>query len=167
MWWWLGLLLVALAGCGQNRWLELTPELEQLLALINEQRAEGYDCTNKTVDATFSVGPLSDDGRLNWAAQMHAEDMAAADSLEHDTPVGAVHFSPGTPPGERITQSGYLAIATGENIAESSDTVEVVLNAWLASYGHCKGLMNGSYVHAGLGKSGRYWVLDMARPQTH
>ncbi|WP_293170585.1 hypothetical protein [Oceanithermus sp.] len=39
-------LLVALAGCGSSHGLELTPELEQLLALINEQRAEGYECAS-------------------------------------------------------------------------------------------------------------------------
>ena len=160
-------MLLVLSGCGQKRWVELSSELERLLTLINETRAEGYDCTSKTVDATLSVNPLSVDGRLNWAAQMHAEDMDAANLAEpvHDTPVGAVHFAPGTSPGERITQSGYLAAAWGENVAMGYATPEEVLNGWLASYGHCKGLMNGSYVHAGLGKSGSYWVLDMARSQ--
>ena len=156
-------LLVALAGCGSSHGLELTPELEQLLALINEQRAEGYECASGYQPP---VGPLTADGRLNWAAQMHAEDMDAAGVLSHDTPPGAVHFAPGTSPGERIVQSGYLAAAWGENIAWGQTTPEEVLNDWLASTaGHCEGLMSGSYVHAGLGKSGSYWTLDMAAPQ--
>ncbi len=156
-------LLAALAGCGSSHGLELTPELEQLLALINEQRAEGYECASGYQPP---VGPLTDDGRLNWAAQMHAEDMDAAGVLSHDTPPGAVHFAPGTSPGERIVQSGYLAAAWGENVAMGYATSEDVLNGWLASTdGHCEGLMSSSYQDAGLGHSGDYWVLDMARSQ--
>ena len=154
--------LVALVACSSGV-RELTPELEELLVLINETRSQGYDCASRYMPPTE---PLAADARLNWAAQLHAEDMDAAGQLSHETPPGAIHFAPGTSPGERLTQAGYLYVAMGENIARGQVSPEEVLAAWLASTeGHCEGLMDGRYVHAGLGKSGAYWVLDMAAPQ--
>ncbi|MBB6029180.1 CAP domain-containing protein [Oceanithermus desulfurans] len=158
-------LLLVLAACSQPK--PLAPELVELLERINQVRAAGVTCHKDGADNDMPpVGPLRANTQLNWAAQRHAEDMDAADQLSHTTPVGAVHFGPGTDPGERIAQSGYLAAAWGENIAWGYTTAEEVLNGWLASTaGHCEGLMNGNYQDAGLGRSGNYWVLDMARPQ--
>jgi len=159
------LLLVALAACGDPP-KPLTPELKELLALINEVRATETICKKGGEHRMPAVAPLSENAQLNRAAQWHAEDMAAADRLSHDTPPGAVHFRPGTSPGERITQAGYLYTAMGENIAYGYTTPQAVLQAWLDSTeGHCEGLMDGRFVHAGLGRSGDYWVLDMAAPQ--
>ncbi len=158
-------LLVVMAGCGSSHWLELTPELEHLLELINAQRAEGYTCASGYMPP---AAPLTADGRLNWAAQMHAEDLDASGELDdlHTSPPGAIHFSPGTPSSERLIQAGYLYSAMGENVVRGVTTPEEALAAWLASdAGHCEGLMRATYVHAGLGKSGAYWVLDMAAPQ--
>ncbi len=158
-------LILVSAGCTQPQ--PLPPELKELLSRINEIRATGTTCHKDGADNDMPpVPPLHENAQLNWAAQRHAEDMAAAGVLDHNTPVGAVHFAPGTSPGERIAQSGYLAAAWGENIASGYATPEDVLNGWLASTeGHCEGLMSSSYQDAGLGHSGDYWVLDMARSQ--
>ncbi len=153
---------VVLTACSQKA-VELSPELETLLARINEVRSQGYKCASGEMPP---AGPLYDDGRINWAAQMHAEDMDAARVLSHDTPPGAIHFAPGTPPGERLLQAGYLYAAMGEDIARGQISVEEVLADWLASTeGHCEALMGATYRDAGLGHSGVYWVLDLAAPK--
>jgi uncharacterized protein YkwD len=140
--------------------------LQELLALINDVRATGTTCKQGGDHFMPPVDPLREDALLNRAAQWHAEDMAAADELSHDTPVGAVHFTAGTTPGQRILSVGYLAAQTAENIAWGYPTAQAVLQGWLASTaGHCEALMSPTYRDAGLGHSGAYWVLDLAVPQ--
>ncbi len=162
----LGLLLLALlAACGQAP-KPLSPELQELLRLINQVRQNGTTCKQGGDHFMSSVDPLTNDALLNRAAQWHAEDMNAAGVLSHNTPVGAVHFAPGTTPGERILDVGYLAAAIAEDIAEGYATPQDVLDGWLASTaGHCEALMSATYRDAGLGHSGVYWVLDLAAPQ--
>jgi len=157
---WLTLLLVwiALAGCSPST-NELAPELEELLALVNATRSQGYACASGYMPP---VAPLTDDARLNRAAQMHAEDMDAAGQLSHETPAGAIHFAPGTTPGERMLSTGFPVKTWGENLATGTSPEEV-LAVWLASTeGHCEGLMRAAFTHAGVGRSGAYWTLDMA-----
>lgn len=155
------LLLGSLVACSPPE--PLAPELEELLALINETRAVGYDCASSFMPP---ADPLRADTLLNRAAQWHAEDMEAAGALVHTTPVGAVHFAPGTTPGGRISDVGYLASAIAENIARGQSTPQQVLQGWLASNeGHCEALMSATYQDAGLGRSGVYWTLDLATPQ--
>jgi len=161
----LSAVLLSLAACGNGHTLGLTsPQLQELLRLINQTRASSeVKCRGVKQNP---APPLQSEGHLIWSAQMHAEDMAKAGILSHDTPPGAVHFRAGTSPEERIVSSGYLPRAWGENIARGQTTPQQVLHDWLASTeGHCEALMRPDYVHAGLGKSGDYWVLDMAAPQ--
>lgn len=158
------LLLAALAACSAPP--PLAPELRELLDRINAVRATGTTCKQGGDHFMPPVDPLRADVLLNQAAQWHAEDMDAAGELSHDTPVGAVHFTPGTSPGERILSVGYLASAIAENIAWGYSEPADVLQGWLDSTaGHCEALMSPTYRDAGLGRSGTYWALDMAAPQ--
>ena len=157
-------ILTFLVACGGSP-KPLTPELRELLNLINEVRASGTTCKKGGEHSMPAVAPLTENALLARAAQWHAEDMAAAGRLEHDTPAGAIHFKPGTTPGQRILNVGYQASATAENIAHGQTSPRQVLDDWLQSTdGHCEALMSPTYKHAGLGKSGNYWVLDMAAP---
>ncbi|WP_456445197.1 CAP domain-containing protein [Oceanithermus sp.] len=158
------LLMAVLAACSAPP--PLAPELRELLDRINDVRASGTTCKQGGEHFMPPVDPLRENELLNRAAQWHAEDMNAAGVFSHNTPVGAVHFAPGTTPGERILDVGYLAAAIAEDIAEGYATPQDVLDGWLASTaGHCEALMSATYRDAGLGHSGVYWVLDLAAPQ--
>ena len=155
------LLLAVLAACSAPP--PSAPELQELLRLINEKRASGLDCGGEWQASTQL---LISHPFLNHAAQLHAEDMDAAKEVSHDTPVGAVHFSPGTTFSQRIQSTGYSATYLGENVAGGAPltTPQDVLDAWIASPPHCKGMMASKYTEAGLGRSGVYWALDLGGP---
>lgn len=138
------------------------PELTELLALVNEARAAGADCGG---DVRPPAAPLSYHPTLARAAQNHSEDMMAAGVMSHDTPVGAVHYPPGTTFDGRILAEGYLFSTAGENIAWGFASADSVLQGWLASPGHCLNLLNGGFSEIGLGREGSYWAQVFAAPQ--
>jgi uncharacterized protein YkwD len=109
--------------------------------------------------------PLVADPRLDAAAQEHAQDMLTRAYYNHDTPEGRT-------PRERVEAAGYLAHKVGENIAEGEFSVEEVMNGWLGSSGHRRNLLDGSFVHLGVGLAiGRcedrlrlLWVQEFGQP---
>ncbi|MFY0535919.1 CAP domain-containing protein [Nannocystis pusilla] len=52
---------------------------------------------------------------------------------------------------QRISAAGYAWTAAGENIAGGYSTAAQVVNAWMASTGHCNNIMNGIFTHLGVG----------------
>lgn len=177
------LILVALAACGESPKtpvteptntpstnqpssdkpsVNLSQELQTLLTLVNEARAVERSCGTETFKATTA---LSLNAKLSMAAQKHSEDMELAGKLDHVTPAGAIHYKVGTTFDNRIKQEGYLFKTAGENIARGYNSPEAVIEAWLASPGHCRNIMKPSYTEIGLGKSGSYWTQEFAAPQ--
>lgn len=134
----------------------------EILALVNRARSTSRTCGSSTYRA---VKPLTLDSRLNAAAQGHATDMAAADYFSHtgrdDSSVA-----------DRVTRQGYAWSAVGENIAAGQRTAAEVMDGWLASPGHCRNIMNGTYTELGVGKATNtastyqvYWVQNFATPR--
>ena len=96
--------------------------------------------------------------------------MAAAGKMTHHTPNGAIHYSPGTKPSERVQKEGYDWRAVGENIARGQTSAEQVVTDWLESPGHCANIMKSTFTEIGLGykKSANgtpYWTQDFAAPR--
>ncbi len=162
--------LVLLAACsGPPAELE-DPDLVALFQAINELRASGGRCPSGEMDP---VDPLRLFGPIIIAAQHHAEDLAAAGVLSHESPAGSRYYPPGSGPLDRLRREGCACLRVAENLAEAGSWRQA-LSAWQASTdGHCEALFD---VHpetgkrlgltaAGLGHVGRYWVLDMARPR--
>jgi uncharacterized protein YkwD len=178
------LLLVVLAACGEppktpvteptntpstNQpstdppTVNLSQDLQTLLILVNEARAAGHDCGSEGIFTP--TNPLTLNSKLTTAAQKHSEDMELAGQLKHVTPEGAFHYAVGTTFDNRIKQEGYVFKTAGENIARGFSSPEAVMEAWLASPGHCRNIMKPSYTELGLGKSGSYWTQEFAAPQ--
>jgi len=106
------------------------------------------------------IGALILDGRLNNAAQGHAEWMAANRNLSH-TGAG------GSNPGDRMSAAGFPVFAWAENIAEGQTTVAAVMASWMGSSGHRTNILNATYTHVGYGvatdATGRlYWCTCFA-----
>lgn len=139
-------------------------ELDSVLVLVNEIRAQGYDCG---VEGKFAPAqPLTVNAKLSTAAQKHSVDLEAAHVTEnmHITPAGAVNYTPKMTFTQRIDTEGYKWVIAGENAAYGFTTAQQVMKAWLESPGHCKNIMNPKFTELGLGRAGTYWTQVFASP---
>ena len=130
---------------------------EQVLALVNQARAQGADCGSKG-----SFGPtdaLAADPALRCAAQMHSLDMYERDYFDHVNPDGQQ-------PWDRMELAGYTWRQAGENIASGAADAEAVIAQWMSSPGHCANIMSSDFVHIGIGGhlEARLWTQTFGRP---
>lgn len=133
-------------------------EGQQLLALINDARAKPHQCGSQRFNAT---APLAWNALLASAADGHSRDMANKNYFDHKDRDGYM-------PGDRAELAGYIARQVGENIAAGQDSARKVVDAWLASPGHCANLMNPQSRELGAGYAtdpksdgGIYWTAMM------
>lgn len=137
---------------GTTQTAPLEPSQQKLLDLVNKTRTSGCNCGGKFFPAVNSV---SWNDALTAAAKKHSEYMNSSGNFSH-TGEG------GSNAGDRITAEGYNWTAYGENIAEGYPTEEEVVQAWLASPGHCENIMNKDFTEMGVATSGIYWTQDFA-----
>lgn len=115
---------------------------DQVVAMVNDIRA-GVGCE-----------PLTVDDKLTTAAQLHAEDMAARDYMEHVNPEGM-------DPQDRAAAQGFTD-PVGENIAMGYPDAQAVMDGWMNSPGHRANIENCDYRTLGVGvdSDGWYWAQD-------
>lgn len=116
-------------------------------------RAEVTAATNKA--RAGHCKPLTANSKLTRSAQRHAADMARRNYFAHDTKGGRSW-------DERIEAAGYHGDTIGENIAVGQNGPREVVNAWMASPGHKRNILDCSFHYVGIGyqSDGRYWVSD-------
>lgn len=150
------------------RWQALEAEV---LELTNEARAKEQNCGSK---GTFApTGPLVMEPHLRCAARLHSQYMAAnLGTFGH-------HGVNGSLPKDRVTAAGYAYVTVGENVGVGKTTAREIVDAWLASDGHCRMLMHPDFTELGIGYAfGRwdteqpvgvvdapYWTQDFGRPR--
>ncbi|MFG2872506.1 CAP domain-containing protein [Streptomyces sp. NPDC048338] len=119
--------------------------VEQVIALVNEER-EKAGCR-----------PLRAEQRLRSSAQAHADDMAARDYYEHQSPEGRNA-------GDRISRTGYAWSAWGENIHRGPKSAVRVMEDWMDSDTHRHNILNCSFREIGVGvaltANGPWWVQN-------
>ncbi len=128
--------------------------------------AQGCTPTQEVIErmnaqrAKVGRGPLIADARLAAAAQRHAEDLAAGDTLDHAG-------SDGSTPAARVSEAGYGWTFVSENVAAGYATAEAVVQAWFLSPSHRANMMSPSPVHVGIGYAFRdsttykhYWTAN-------
>jgi len=103
-----------------------------VVCLINQQR------TSRHLPA-LRASHLLDRSAQGWTNAMVSSDV----------------FSHGTNFAARISASGYVWRAAGENIATGFQTPAGVVRAWMASTGHCQNILNPTYGNVGTGVSRR------------
>ena len=101
--------------------------------------------------------PLSLHPQLIAAAQHHTDLMVKHNQLTHQLP--------GEPKmGDRISQAGYRAGASAENVAQGQSSPEEVMSAWMNSPGHRDNLLNPEFQHLGVGHASNFWTQKFAEP---
>lgn len=135
----------------------------ELVRLVNERRAAGASCGTS---GNFAAAPaLAWDARLMAAAFAHSRDMAQNNWFSHTG-------SDGSTPSQRVSAAGYDWSTTGENIAAGQPTVAAVVQAWMASPGHCANIMNPAFRDFGVACATSssstyriYWTMALGAPR--
>ena len=132
------------------------------LRIVNQQRAAGATCGARGSFAPAAALALN--ARLGVAAYRHSRDMADNNYFSHDSLDGRSMV-------DRINATGYTWSTVGENIAAGYDSVQGVVNGWMASDGHCANLMNPRFTEFALACARNeasqyriYWTQNLGRP---
>lgn len=112
-------------------------QTQQVFALVNQARAAA-GCT-----------ALTDDSRLDTAAQQHSDDMSENDYFSHTTPAG-VTFD------KREEAAGYPSPG-GENIAQGQTSAQQVMTDWMNSPDHRANILNCGFKAIGIGLDTHGW----------
>ncbi len=122
-----------------------------VVCLLNKQRV------------SRGLPALHADSRLNNSAQAWSNVM-----------VGQRIFTHGSNFAARISAAGFVWSSAGENIATGFGTPNQVVNAWMASAGHCANILSPNYADVGTGVNARpvsgyasnpsTWTNDFALP---
>jgi uncharacterized protein YkwD len=133
---------------------------EEILRLVNEERAKGGNCGGEPFPASE---PLKLDVYLRTAARLHSEDMGAKDYFSHDSVDGRDFV-------QRIDEAGFTGQGPwGENIACGYPSPADAVAGWMTSPGHCSNILDPSFGVLGVGYAydanssyGHYWTQDFA-----
>jgi uncharacterized protein YkwD len=113
-----------------------------------------------------SLTPLKRSPELARAAQLQAEQMAAAGKLAHDLPGSRYPTL-----ASRLKLIGYGYRSVGENVAEGYTSGAALMAGWMTSAPHRANILSARYTETGVGmarsKTGRtYHAQVFARPRT-
>jgi uncharacterized protein YkwD len=165
-------------GCGRQR-VEPAPAPEPVAAAPEPApppvRPAPPRALNSIVDTIFALTnrervradltPLRRSAQLTRAAQIQADQMAAAGKLAHELP--GSRYPTMT---SRLRAVGYTPKAAGENIAEGYTSGAALLAGWMTSPAHKANILSAKYTETGVGtarsKSGRtYHAQLFAQPR--
>jgi uncharacterized protein YkwD len=143
----------------------MTPFEEEVYVLVNQRRAQSAVCGSTVYDPAQY---LEAEQMLQNSAKRHTEDMALRDFVAHVNPDGDSLR-------DRVEAEDYPVWAIAENIAAGYMTPQDVVDAWMASPGHCVNIMNPTYTQIGVGYAYepddvnappyyRYWTLNFGFP---
>jgi len=114
---------------------------EDLLALLNVQRARGTTCGGRQYGP---ADPVTMNPQLRGAARAHSQDMADNNYFSHTS-------QDGRSPWDRMDAAGYSGFSIGENIAAGNRSAADTFSQWLNSAGHCSNMMNPDAEEIGIG----------------
>ena len=122
-------------------------------------------CIVNAERTTRGLTELAPDSRLDDAARAHSRDMALRDYFDHVSPEGEG-------PDARVTRAGYPWTEVAENIALGQETPREVMQAWMASEGHCRGVLSVGAAELGVGmevdrSAGPWWTQVFAREESY
>lgn len=156
---------VLLAGAPGASAATNCPDADAAPASVGVARsAAAVACLVNHERQAVGLAPLAASGPSAQAATWHADDMAARGYFSHNALFPAPH---GSNVGDRLIAAGYDWTLVGENIARGQDTPRTVMQAWLASAGHCENVVRPGFTEAGYGVStagnGPYWAQVFSR----
>ncbi|MDQ0878098.1 putative YkwD family protein [Paenibacillus sp. V4I3] len=110
---------------------ELTVEEQQMLELVNKERA------------AVGLSPLAVDLQLTKTARLKSQDMVDNNYFSHDSPTYGSPF-------DMMEKFGITYNAAGENIA-CNQSVQAAHEALMNSPGHKANILSKDYTHIGIG----------------
>lgn len=121
-----------------------------MIKLVNDKRVAGCTCGTTVMPP---VPSLTWNNLLAAAASAHSKDMATNNFFAHESSNGKTVV-------DRYAAVGYKWISLAENIASGQTSEQTVIEAWLASEGHCKNMMSANVKEMGAAREGKYWTQD-------
>jgi len=129
--------------------------IEKFLAVVNHARSLTQDCHSKGIFSATTA--LTWNEKLYKAAYEHNNDLIVSQTYSHDGS-GQLSDWTGTDLGkrstfiERVESYSYEWRRLGENLGAGTeiDSVEKIVNGWLASDNHCANLMNPYFTELGM-----------------
>ena len=109
----------------------ITAEEQELLKLINEQRA------------SYGLSALKFDEELQKVAKAKAKDLVDNNYFSHNSPTYGTPF-------DMMKSYGIKYKVAGENIAGNS-TLKGAVDAWMNSQGHRENILSNAYNYTGIG----------------
>ncbi|WP_375261649.1 CAP domain-containing protein [Palleronia sp.] len=103
--------------------------------------------------AAAGLPPVTRSVRADRAAARHAQDMAANGFFAHQGSDGSSHT-------DRLRAVGCGPGA--ENLAWGQTSAEAAMDAWMASEGHRRNILNPDLRAYGLANAGDIWVMVLA-----
>lgn len=127
-----------------------------ILEIVNQARSQSRNCGNQF----FAAAPdVIWDERIEAAAEMHSQDMAANGRLSHSG-------SDGSDAGDRLLMENYDWFTWGENILFGLNNAQDALDALLDSPSHCSLIMGPDFLEVGAGSAqgsnSTYWTFLFA-----
>ncbi len=124
---------------------------EEILVMVNEERALGADCGSYGVFGP--ADPMVMEPHLRCAARVHSKDMNDRDFFSHTNPDGEG-------PLDRMNRAEYPYSSWGENIAAGNAGPAATISQWMGSPGHCANIMDPMFNLLGVGYyPGGEWEL--------
>jgi len=110
------------------------------------------------------VGSVAWNAQLEYAAEIHSNDMAVNNYFGHPD-------ANGVRIGGRATEAGYSYGRVGENIAAGQTSASQVVADWMNSPSHCANIMTASFIHMAVSCKYNpsatyqyYWTLTLGNP---
>jgi uncharacterized protein YkwD len=120
------------------------PEVTIFIDRVNDYR-ESIGCPRLVVDM-----------RAQTVAQAHSEDMYERRYVAHVNPDDDSHT-------DRLRHAGLSFSIAGENLAQTGEGGEGVLQLWLASPPHRVNIQNCAFLRHGVGRYKSYWTHVLFR----
>jgi uncharacterized protein YkwD len=139
------LAMLLLAPVGAQARVACPAEEDAITSANGAQVSDAIFCLTNQVRASYGLSAFHRDTRLDAAARLHSQDMAARNFFDHVTPDGRT-------PSQRAAAQGYKS-GVGENIAYNYPTAKAVVLGWMASAGHCRNIL-GTARDIGIGAAG-------------
>jgi uncharacterized protein YkwD len=143
----------SISAHAENANCKIKAELQDLLDLHNQTRAEARKCGSKHMPA---AAKLRWNCQLSQAAEVHASDMHNGQFLRH---LG----SDGRSFDDRIGDAGFSWALAAENIGRGYSDSKSIHSAWLGRASHCKNIMGKGYLYMAAARSGKHWVVVFAK----
>ncbi len=145
--------------------LLVAPHPAQAQQIVAELEAPIAMWTNMARQQTGRA-PLAANAQLTKAAQMHAWNMAASETMSHT--LG------GYTPADRVRWAGYAYSGVAENVAfvfGYEQPAWQLFQSWMTSEGHLRNIQNEQFTEIGVGvarsASGKYYACQVfGRPMS-